>query len=241
MVYGAKIVEIRGNFHDALRNVLYIADTYDDIYLLNSINPYRIEGQKTLAFEIWGQLNGEIPDVVIIPVGNAGNIRAIWKGFTELRLLGFVDKLPRMIGVQASGASPIAYAYEKGLDEVKKENYPETIATAIRIGSPVNWRMALKAVKDSKGSMETVTDDEILKAQSILAGYEGLFVEPASAASIAGCVKLVDKDLLDEDESVVCVTTGHGLKDPKIIETSLPQPLSVEDDIEKIILALDLS
>ena len=217
IVHGAQIIQIKGSFDDALKNVLSFTASHKDVYLLNSINPYRIEGQKTLAYEVYNQLGNSIPDSVILPVGNAGNISALWKGFIDLKNLGLTTKLSRMIGIQAKGASPLVTAFKSREMEMHPITNPETVATAIRIGSPVSWKKALKAVYDSKGLMETVTDREILEAQRKLARLEGLFIEPASAASIAGLEKLVEIGLIDKDEEVVCVATGHGLKDPDII------------------------
>ncbi|MCX8175908.1 MAG: threonine synthase, partial [Candidatus Bathyarchaeota archaeon] len=214
IIYGAKIIQVSGNFDDALKMVFKLSLERGDIYLLNSVNPYRLEGQKTLAFEVVDQLKGLIPDNVIVPVGNAGNISAIWKGFFELKRLNLAGKLPRMFGVQAEGAAPIAKAVKSGEETIKPIPNPETIATAIRIGSPVNWKKAMDAIKQSNGGAEIVTDMEILEAQRKLAKLEGLFVEPASASSIAGLKKLVENGKIGKDETVVCVATGHGLKDP---------------------------
>jgi len=214
IVYDAKIIQISGNFDDALKMVFKLSLERGDIYLLNSVNPYRLEGQKTLAFEVVDQLKGLIPDNVIVPVGNAGNISAIWKGFFELKKLNLAEKLPKMFGVQAEGAAPIAKAVKNGEETIKPILNPETIATAIRIGSPVNWKKAINAIKQSNGGAEIVTDAEILEAQRKLAKLEGLFVEPASAASIAGLKKLVENGRISRDETIVCVATGHGLKDP---------------------------
>jgi len=216
IIYGAKIVMLEGSFDQALKIVLELCSKYKDIYLLNSVNPYRLEGQKTAAFEICEQL-GDSPDVVILPVGNAGNISAYWKGFKEFYNVGFIKNLPRMIGIQAHGASPIVKAVKKGEREIERVLHPETIATAIRIGSPVNWRRALNSIYESKGYAESVSDDEIILAQRELAKKEGLFVEPASAASIAGLKKLLEDGFIDKDERIVCVATGHGLKDPDIV------------------------
>lgn len=159
----------------------------------------------------------EVPDTVVLPVGNAGNVSAIWKGFTELYKLGIIEKLPRMIGIQAAGAAPIVDAMKRGLSEIVPVVSPETVATAIRIGSPASWKKALRALRESKGLAEVVTDQEILDAQSLLARKEGIFVEPASAAPIAGLKKLINDGVIDKDEVVVCVTTGNGLKDTHII------------------------
>lgn len=216
IAYGAEIFQVEGNFDEALRLVVELSEKTGKVYLLNSINPYRIEGQKTLAFEVRDQL-GRVPDLIILPVGNAGNISALWKGFSELRILELEEETPRLVGIQAEGASPIAEAFKLGLNEVRPWSKPETVATAIRIGDPVSWRKALRAVKDSGGLMETVSDEEILEAQRILARLEGLFVEPASAASIAGLQKLVKEGLIQKGVDIVCIATGHGLKDPEIV------------------------
>ncbi|EHR77905.1 threonine synthase [Thermococcus litoralis DSM 5473] len=224
IVYGAKVVPVKGNFDDALR-VVVKASRELGVYMLNSINPFRLEGQKTIAFEIFDQL-GFVPDNIILPVGNAGNISAIWKGFKELFQAGFIDELPRMIGIQAEGASPLAKAW-KEKKEFKPEEKPDTVATAIRIGNPANWRKAWLAAEESKGFFESVSDEEILRAQKLLASKEGIFVEPASASSLAGLVKLKELDLINSDESYVLITTGHGLKDPNIIieNFSLSEPI----------------
>ncbi|MEM2342228.1 MAG: threonine synthase [Candidatus Bathyarchaeia archaeon] len=239
IIHGARVIQVRGNFDEALRIVEELCLTRP-IYLLNSINPYRLEGQKTIAFEIWEQLNHKVPDKVIVPVGNAGNISAIWKGFKELYTIGLADKLPEMIGTQAEGAAPIANLIKRGLNEIEFVKNPETIATAIRIGSPVNWKKAVKAIRESKGTMETVSDNEILSAQRLLAQREGIFVEPAGAASIAGLIKLAEKDSVDRDELIVCIATGHGLKDPDIVLRQFSKPIEMEADLNAIIDLLTL-
>ncbi len=229
IVYGAKVVPVRGNFDDAL-SVVVKASAELGVYMLNSINPFRLEGQKTIAFEIYDQL-GFVPDNIVLPVGNAGNISAIWKGFKELHAAGFIDKLPRMIGIQAEGASPLARAW-KGEKEFVPEKNPETIATAIRIGNPANWRKAWMAAEESGGLFESVSDGEILQAQRLLASKEGIFVEPASASSLAGLIKLRKIGILDSDESYVLITTGHGLKDPNIIVENFELPEPIEPTLE---------
>ena len=241
MVYGAKVVQIRGNFDHALKMVLELSEKHREVYLLNSINPYRLEGQKSLAFEICDQLNREPPDRVVLPVGNAGNISAIWKGFIEFHKLGLIDKLPKMTGIQAEGAAPIAQAIKNGKDEIVPMDKPETVATAIRIGAPISWKKAMRAIRESDGTAETVTDEEILKAQKMLARSEGLFVEPASASSIAGLKKLLEAGKIDKDEVVACVTTGHGLKDPDIAIKISEKPSEVDAEIESIEKLLGLS
>jgi threonine synthase len=219
VVHGAQIIEVDGNFDDAMRLVVDAARRDGSPYLLNSVNPFRVEGQKTVAFEINDQLR-RLPEVIVLPVGNAGNITAVWKGLLELRALGLANELPRLIGIQAEGASPIADAFRLGLDHVEPAAKPETIATAIRIGSPVNWKRALAAAKDSGGLIETVADGEILQAQKMLASQEGIFVEPASASTIAGVGKLADRGFINPDEEIVCITTGNGLKDQEAVALS---------------------
>ncbi|HHY43015.1 MAG TPA: threonine synthase [Thermoanaerobacterales bacterium] len=204
IAYGAKVIAIRGNFDDALKMVRELS-ARRPITLVNSINPNRIEGQKTAAFEICDELN-DAPDYLAIPVGNAGNITAYWKGFKEYYSLKKSSKLPKMMGFQAAGAAPIV--------ENRVIEKPETIATAIRIGNPASWKSAVEAAQMSNGKIQKVTDEEILKAYEILAKYEGVFVEPASAASVAGIIKMCKDNVLQKGEKVVAVLTGHGLKDP---------------------------
>lgn len=210
-VYGAKVVAIKGNFDDALRLVREFGD-HDGVAIVNSINPYRIEGQKTASFEIIDEL-GDAPDVHILPVGNAGNITAYWKGYQEYQQHGKSTHLPRMLGFQAAGSAPIFF------DKIITE--PETAASAIRIGNPASWASATAAIHDSGGCIDIVTDEEILAAQAWLASNEGVFVEPASAASIAGFFKCQSSGRCDKcpvnqvkpGSTIVCTVTGHGLKD----------------------------
>lgn len=216
IIHGARMVQVNGNFDEALKIVCDVSLKYG-IYLLNSVNPFRLEGQKTIAFEIWEQMKFKVPDNIVVPVGNAGNISAIWKGFKELYGLGLIQRLPRMIGVQAEGAAPIVEAVKRKLDKIIFVDKPETIATAIRIGRPINWSKALKAIEESNGLALTVSDGEIMEAQEILASKEGLFVEPASATTIAALPKLLNSHLIDRGESTICIATGHGLKDPNIV------------------------
>jgi threonine synthase len=233
MMYGAKVIAVKDNFDAALEMVVEASETFG-LYLLNSINPFRIEGQKTAAFEICDQLGWQAPDKLVIPVGNAGNITAYWKGFTELYSLGIVDSLPKMVGIQASEASPIAKAFATKKEIVEPVKNPETIATAIRIGNPVNWKRALKAMRESEGTAQTVTDEEIIYAQKLLARTEGIFVEPASAASIAGLKKLIENGEIDKDETIVCVATGHGLKDPEITIKACEKMVEIEPSLEAL-------
>jgi threonine synthase len=204
LVHGAQVLSVKGNFDEALTIVKEItADS--DITLVNSLNPYRIEGQKTAAFEVCDNL-GDAPDYLFIPVGNAGNITSYWKGFREYHADGKSTKLPKMMGWQAEGAAPIV----RGEIVLK----PQTIATAIRIGNPARWEEAAAAGKDSGGGIDMVSDEEILAAYRLLASTEGVFAEPASAASVAGLLKASAQGKVAKDSSVVCVLTGHGLKDP---------------------------
>lgn len=204
LMHGAQVVAVQGNFDDALRLVRELTAKYP-ITLVNSVNPYRIEGQKTAAFEIVDAL-GDAPDFLFIPVGNAGNITAYWKGFREYRERGFAHTLPKMMGFQAAGAAPIVQG-----SPVKN---PETLATAIRIGNPASWQGAVAARDESGGRIEAVTDEEIVAAYQSLAATEGIFCEPASAASLAGLVKANGAGWLGGGGRIVCVLTGHGLKDP---------------------------
>ncbi|MGM9988517.1 MAG: threonine synthase [Bacillaceae bacterium] len=203
IVYGAEIVSIDGNFDEALQAVREIAHT-EPVTLVNSVNPYRIEGQKTAAFEIIDDL-GNAPDVLCIPVGNAGNITAYWKGFNEYNQI-FGHKKPRIHGFQAEGAAPIVKGYPI-------EN-PETIATAIRIGNPASWETATEAIEQSSGYISAVTDKEIIEAYQLLASHEGVFAEPGSCASVAGLIKDIRLGRIKQGEKVVLVLTGNGLKDP---------------------------
>jgi threonine synthase len=204
-IYGARLVVVEGNFDEALAIVRLLA-ARQPLTIVNSINPYRLEGQKTAAFEICDAL-GDAPDVLAIPVGNAGNITAYWRGFGEYQQAGRTSKVPRMMGFEAAGAAAIVHGVIV--------EHPETVATAIRIGNPANWQAAERARDESGGVIASVTDEEILAAYSLLAQGEGLFAEPASAASVAGLRKLVREGVLDlSGQTVVCVLTGNGLKDP---------------------------
>src|SRR2546428_4620466 len=214
--HGANLLKVEGDFERALEIVREVAAADDRVYLVNSINPYRVEGQKTAAFELYEQLGREVPDYVVLPVGNAGNISAIWKGFEELREWGISKKLPVMVGVQASGAAPIVEAVTErgGRGEAWAE--PSTVASAIRIGNPASWKKAVEAIRKSGGTAISVEDDEIMKARDELASKEGIFLEPASAAPVAALSHL--RDLIRSDDVVVCIGTGSGLKDPETVK-----------------------
>lgn len=209
-MYGAKVISIAGNFDKALEIVRSITETHP-ITLVNSVNPYRLQGQKTGAFEICDDLK-KAPDYLSIPIGNAGNISAYWMGFNEYKNNKVIDNLPVLLGFQADGAAPLVYG--------KTIENPETIATAIRIGNPASKDKALKALKESNGQVNAVTDNEILHAFRYIASKEGVFAEPASCASLAGVLKLHKKGFFKKGDTVVCVLTGNGLKDPT---TSLAQ------------------
>ncbi|MGB9868050.1 MAG: threonine synthase [Bacillota bacterium] len=228
LVYGAQVIAVRGSFDDALRLVRQIAESYP-ITLVNSINPNRIEGQKTAAFEICDVL-GDAPDYLVLPVGNAGNITAYWKGFKEYFAVGRASRKPKMVGFQAEGAAPIVKGHP-----VER---PETVATAIRIGNPASWKTAVAARDESGGIISTVTDNEILEAEKRLGSVEGIFAEPASCASIAGFLKLAAQGYFEPGSTVVCVLTGHGLKDPNTAISICSKPLSVEPTMPAVLSAM---
>ena len=237
LFFGAKVLSIDGNFDDALALARKMADERK-LYLLNSINPYRPEGQKSVLFEIMDQLNYEVPDRIILPVGNAANIWAVYKALTELEEVGWIDKMPMLTGIQAEGAAPVARAFAAKENNFEPEHNPETIATAIRIGNPVSGRKALKAIYSTGGYCTTVNDDEIIKAQQLLGRREGVCVEPASAASVAGLRKLREMGIADKDERVVCICTGNGLKDPDTIINNCAPPIKCGNsvaDVERIL------
>ncbi|MCS7215443.1 MAG: threonine synthase [Thermodesulfovibrio sp.] len=224
MIHGAEVIQIRGNFDQALNIVRAIVNEYP-ITLVNSINPYRIEGQKSAAFEVCDQL-GRVPDYHALPVGNAGNISAYWKGYKEYKERGKISTLPKMLGFQASGAAPIVLGHP-----VEK---PETVATAIRIGNPASWQTAVQARDESGGTIDMVADEEILQAQKMIASYEGIFCEPASAASVAGVIKLYKQGYFKEGSIVVCTLTGNGLKDPDIVFKVANEPHILPADLESV-------
>ena len=230
LIHGAKVLAIEGTFDDALRLTREICSLYP-ITLVNHINPHRIEGQKTGAFEVCDDL-GDAPDFHALPVGNAGNITAYWKGYKEYRNAGHSTKLPKMLGFQAAGSSPI-------VDGAPVLN-PKTIATAIRIGNPASWQHALSARDESCGHIGKVTDEEILAAYRMIPALEGVFTEPACAAPVAGLKKLYDAGYFkDYDGATVAVTlTGHGLKDPDRAIQSIPHPPTIPADIDSVVRAL---
>lgn len=232
LMHGAKVFAVRGNFDDALRMVREITSNYP-ITLVNSVNPHRLEGQKTGAFEVVDQL-GDAPDFHFIPVGNAGNITAYWRGYNQFMQLGKCSMVPQMMGFQAAGAAPIVHGHV-----VEK---PETVATAIRIGNPASWQFAEDARDKSNGMIDLVTDDEILTAYSWLARNEGIFCEPASAASVAGLLKLSESGYFREHKAnaarktrIVCVLTGHGLKDPDNAIKQSPSYISIPASVDAVL------
>lgn len=228
LVHGAHVLQIEGNFDEALRIVKEVVEKYP-ITLVNSINPFRIEGQKSAAFEVCDQL-GFVPKYHALPVGNAGNITAYWKGYKEYHNAGIIQGLPKMLGFQAAGAAPIVLGHP-----VEK---PETIATAIRIGNPASWKTAVAARDESGGRIDAVTDEEILSAYKLIASAEGIFCEPASAASLAGVIKLYKEGYFEKakeyDKTVVCTLTGHGLKDPDTVFKVTEDTIKVKAEFNEV-------
>jgi threonine synthase len=223
LIYGAKVIEIDGNFDDALRIVREIGEK-TKVVIVNSINPFRIEGQKTASFEIVETL-GKAPTHHSLPVGNAGNITAYWKGYKEWSAINHTE-LPKMLGFQAEGAAPIVFG--------KIVEHPETVATAIRIGNPASWKQAVQALDQSNGQINTVSDSEILAAQRLIASTEGIFCEPASASSVAGVKNLASRNYFNEKDTVVCTLTGNGLKDPDIASRDIPPPLAARPILSEV-------
>lgn len=231
LMHGAEVIAIDGNFDKALDIVKEITDKYP-IVLVNSINPYRIQGQKTASFEICDVL-GDAPVYHALPVGNAGNITAYWMGYKEYQKAGKSKRLPKMIGFQAAGSAPIV--------ENRVIENPKTLATAIKIGNPASWEMAVNAAKESNGLIDKVTDDEIVEAYKMLAGKEGVFAEPASAASLAGVIKLNNQGYFgDEEVNIVCTLTGHGLKDPELAIKTVGEPKTCEAKLDVVAKELGL-
>jgi len=231
LIHGAKVIAVKGNFDDAFELVREITKNHP-ITLVNSVNPYRIEGQKTGSFEICDAL-GDAPEFHAIPVGNAGNITAYWKGYKEYKDAGSSKKLPKMLGFQAEGSAPIVLGHP-----VKD---PKTIATAIKIGNPASWKQAEAARDESGGLIDMVSDDEILDAYKLLAAKEGVFVEPASAASVAGVLKLARKGYFKGSrKKIVCVLTGHGLKDPDRAISSVEKPKVIEPKLDAVLKEMKL-
>ncbi|WP_078289157.1 threonine synthase [Mycobacterium sp. D16R24] len=232
VIHGARIIQVDGNFDDCLELARKTTADYPTIALVNSVNPVRIEGQKTAAFEIMDAL-GTAPDIHALPVGNAGNITAYWRGYNEYYRDGLSDRLPKMLGVQAAGAAPL-------VNGAPVAN-PETIATAIRIGSPASWSGAVAAQQESGGKFLAVTDEEILNAYRLVASSEGVFVEPASAASIAGLLKSVADGWVPKGSTVVCTVTGNGLKDPDNALSGMPEVTPIPVQASAVAEALELA
>lgn len=230
IIHGATLLQVEGNFDDCLTLARSLADDYP-VCLVNSVNPYRIEGQKTASFEVIDFLGGA-PDIHCLPVGNAGNITAYWQGYREYADAGHSTHLPRMWGFQAAGAAPLV----TGTPVAK----PETIATAIRIGNPASWEQAIAARDESGGLIDSVTDDQILAAYRLIAAKEGLFTEPASAASVAGLLQMHDRGQLDPGQTIVCTLTGNGLKDPQWALADAADPVIVPVDASVAAIALGL-
>jgi threonine synthase len=228
MIHGAQVIQVLGNFDDALGLVREISLKYP-VTLVNSVNPYRIEGQKSAAFEICDEL-GDAPDCHVLPVGNAGNITAYWAGYKAYRESGKSTCLPRMLGWQAEGAAPIVRGHP-----IRK---PETVATAIRIGNPASWKEAEAARDESGGLIRMVSDAEILEAYKLVAETEGIFCEPASAASIAGVIKLGRESYFRKGERIVCTLTGHGLKDPDNAIAQSVEPLTIPSEMAEVLKTL---
>jgi len=219
--FGAQVVQIEGSFDDALNSLLNSADP--GLYFLNSINPFRIEGQKTAIFELLEQFDWRVPDYLVVPGGNLGNSSSFGKALSELNAHGFIDKLPRMIIVQAAGANPLARLWNSGSKDLQAIEHPETVATAIRIGNPRSWRKALRAIELTGGLVLDVTDQEIGEAKTII-GRDGIGCEPASATTLAGIRKLVASKTIDPHAVVAAILTGHALKDTDYIMQSQQQP-----------------
>ena len=230
LMYGAKVIALKGNFDHALQTVRDLAAGYP-VALMNSVNPHRIEGQKTAAFEVVEAL-GEAPDYLFVPVGNAGNITAYWKGFKEWQNAGLAQRLPRMAGAQAEGAAPIV--------DGRQVEQPRTVASAIRIGNPASWEGATMARDESGGMIAAVSDTEIISAQIRLADSEGLFCEPASAAPLALLFRLVREGRIAKDATAVVVLTGSGLKDPDAALKNVEPPIELEGDARTLAKVLKL-
>ncbi|MFQ5911604.1 MAG: threonine synthase [Nitrospinota bacterium] len=231
IIHSASVIQVEGSFDDALSIVKTLSRNYP-MTLVNSLNPYRLEGQKTAAFEVCEQLGGRAPDLHYIPVGNAGNITAYWMGYRQFYEEGLTDSLPQMRGWQAEGAAPIVLGHVV--------EHPETFASAIRIGNPANWKMAVSAAEESQGRIDMVSDEEIRAAYRLLAATEGIFCEPASAASVAGLIKDAAASRLPPEADVVCTLTGHGLKDPDSVLRMSKKPATVEATVEAVAALLCL-
>ena len=248
LAYGAKVLQIRGNFDDAMRLIQETCRRLN-MYMLNSINPWRIEGQKTIAFELMQQMGWKGPDWIALPAGNLGNTSAIGKALLELKGFGLIKRIPKIAAIQSEGANPFYKMWKSGASKLVEVEHPDTLASAIKIGNPVSWKKAFKAIKSSNGTVEQVSDQEILDAKAVI-DSSGIGCEPASAASLAGIKKLRDGGTIKRAEKVVCILTGNILKDPittvnyhtnkldKIKPSYMNPPIEVSCDINKIIKVL---
>ena len=244
LAYGSRVLQVKGNFDDAM-SIVQESSQQLGMYLLNSINPWRIEGQKSIIFELIQQLKWESPDWIVVPAGNLGNTSAFGKALDELYKLKIIDKIPRIASIQAEGANPFFKMWSEKLDKLDPIDSPETIATAIKIGNPVSWKKAMRAINLTNGVVEQVSDEEIMNAKAIV-DASGIGCEPASAASVAGARKLLDKGIIEGDDTVACIITGNILKDPDatinyhlsklsgIKSEFANKPISVESDIESV-------
>jgi threonine synthase len=231
LAYGARTLQVEGNFDDCLRLVREVTEKYP-VVLVNSLNPYRMDGQKTAAFEVCDAL-GQAPTYHALPVGNAGNITAYWWGYKDYHQRGLIERTPKMLGFQAAGSAPLVLGH--------KVDHPETVATAIRIGNPARWTDAMNAVTESQGIIESVTDEEILATYQELSAKEGIFCEPASAASLAGVKKIAAAGYFgDQPATIVCTLTGHGLKDPDRAVALAPELETSKAEVEEIVGRLGL-
>jgi threonine synthase len=248
IAYGAKVVQIKGNFDDSMR-LIQEAAAHLNMYILNSVNPWRIEGQKAITFELMQQMEWDGPDWIALPAGNLGNTSAMGKALSELKELGFIEKIPRIAAIQSEGANPFYLMWKAGASELVRVKHPDTIASAIKIGNPVSWKKALKAMKISNGVVEQVSDNQILDAKAII-DASGIGCEPASAASLAGVKKLREKGVIKAGQKVVCILTGNILKDPNttvsyhtnkldsIKPSYMNPPVEVDGNLDAIMKAL---
>ncbi len=249
IAYGAKVVQVKGNFDDSMRLIQEAASSLK-MYILNSVNPWRIEGQKSITFELIQQMKWDSPDWIVLPAGNLGNTAAMGKALSELKEFGLIEKMPRIAAIQSEGAAPFYKLWKSGLHELVRVDNPDTIASAIKIGNPVSWKKAIKAIKMTNGVVEKVSDNQILDAKAMI-DSSGIGCEPASAASLAGAKKLRKNGVIKEGQNVVCILTGNILKDPittvgyhtnelkKIRPAFMNPPIEVDGDIDKIKKALE--
>jgi len=233
IAYGANIVQVRGNYDQAYDLTIEACEAFDWYNCNPALNPFRTEGKKTIAYELCEQFDWEPPDWVVVPIGNGCNLAGIWKGFKEFSELGFISKKPRMVGIQPTGSSPVVSAYKNKKDFFEPVN-PNTLAGALAVGKPRNFIKTVRSLKESDGTVESVTDDEILEAQSMLARTEGIFGEPGGTAPVAGMIKLVRNGIMDPDDRICCVVTGNGLKDPEAPLKHGRRPSVIEPNVEAL-------